>query len=231
MRSKLIALLGEYVTENKRQLIDAVLSQRTRHLTVVLEDLYHGHNISAVIRTCDCFGIQDLHITQSLHEYNVNPNIVRGASKWVTLKKYEQDSNSSESCLRELKSAGYRLVGTTPDEKSASIEKLDISEPTALIFGTELEGLSDDAREVIDEMVHVPMYGFTESFNISVSAALILQNLVQRLKASEIDWQLSEDEMAELRLEWYKRIVKRSDLHIKNFLEKVELNRSDGQQD
>ena len=218
MQEELIALLEEYVTEHKAQLIDEVLNQRTRHLTVVLEDLYHAHNISAVIRTCDCFGIQDLYITQRLHDYQVNPNIVRGASKWVTLEKYVRSEDSTVRCFNDLKKKGYRLVGTTPDHNSASIQELDITEKTALVFGTELGGLTQETRETVDELVHIPMYGFTESFNISVSAALILNELTARLKRSEVDWALSEEEKNTLKLEWYQRIVKRSDLHIKNYL-------------
>ena len=229
MKAQLIDLLEEYVTDNKKELISAVLSQRTRHITVVLEDLYHAHNVSAVIRTCDCFGIQDVHITQQRHEYNVNPNIVRGASKWVTLQKFENDTNSTQNCLNELKNKGYKLIGTTPDPNSVSIDQLSIEEPMALIFGTEKDGLSDYAKGQLDEMVHIPMYGFTESFNISVSAALILRELVQQLKSSEIDWKLSEEEKEVLKLEWYKNIVKRSDLHIANFLEKSESGSADDQ--
>lgn len=219
MEEELIQVLEAYVTEHKAALIDQVLNQRTRHLTVVLEDLYHGHNISAVIRTCDCFGVQDLYITQRLHDYNVNPNIVRGASKWVTLEKYVRSEDSTERCLNDLKAKGYRLVGTTPDTNSASVHELDISQKTALVFGTELEGLSVYAREQVDELVHIPMYGFTESFNISVSAALMLNELVTKMKGSDLNWQLSLAEKQALKLEWYQRIVKRSDLHIKNFLD------------
>ena len=218
MREELIQLLEGYVTEHKVNLIDKVLSDRTRHLTVVLEDLYHGHNISAVIRTCDCFGVQDLYIAQRLHDYKVNPNIVRGASKWINLCKYVRSESSTEDCFRDLRKQGYRLVGTTPDPESASVQELDLTDKTAIVFGTELGGLSDYAREEVDELVHIPMYGFTESFNISVSAALILNELVSKLRRSEVDWQLSEEEKNELKFEWYKEIVKRSDLHIANYL-------------
>jgi len=199
-------------------LIDQVLSERTRHITVVLEDIYHAQNASAVMRTCDCFGIQDLYITQRLHDYEVNPNVVRGASKWVTLHKYEREEQSTEKCIKDLKAKNYRIVGTTPSKEAASIYELDLTEKTAIVFGTELGGLTEYAKASVDELVHIPMYGFTESFNISVSAALILQETVKRLKNSDIVWQLTEEEKEVLKLEWYSRIVKRSDLHIKSYL-------------
>jgi tRNA (guanosine-2'-O-)-methyltransferase len=225
LEQELISLLEPYVTDHKVQLINNVLNERTRHLTVMLEDLYDAHNVSAVIRTCDCFGIQDLYIAQKLHDYEVNPNIVRGASKWVNLEKYVRSDDSPARCITDLKKKGYRIVGTTPDQNSASVHELDISNKTALVFGTELRGLSDYAKEAADELVHIPMYGFTESFNISVSAALILNDLVAKLKKSTIAWKLSTKEKNELKLEWYQRIVKRSDIHIKNYLNQNERKR------
>lgn len=218
LKDELIEVLEEFVTPNKINTIQQVLSERTRHLTVVLEDIYHAQNASAVMRTCDCFGIQDLYITQRLHDYEVNPNVVRGASKWITQHKYEREEVSTEKCFKDLKAKNYRIVGTTPSKEYASIHELDISYKTAIIFGTELQGLTDYAKEHVDELVHIPMYCFTESFNISVSAALLLQELVSRLKKSDMKWQLTEEEKQELKLEWYSRIVKRSDIHINNYM-------------
>lgn len=218
LNRELINMLEEFVTPNKVDIINQVLSHRTRHVTVVLEDIYHAQNASAVMRTCDCFGVQDLYITQRLHDYEVNPNVVRGASKWVNQYKFEREESSTEKCFHELKKKKYQIVGTTPSKKAASIHELDITNKTAIVFGTELEGLTTYAKEQVDELVHIPMYGFTESFNISVSAALILQEIVSRLKKSNIVWQLTDEEKEELKLEWYSRIVKGSDILIKNHL-------------
>ncbi|MFT7382363.1 MAG: tRNA (guanosine-2'-O-)-methyltransferase [Roseivirga sp.] len=218
MQAELINLLEEFVTKNKVHLINKVLAERTRHFAVVLEDVYHPHNASAVLRTSDCFGLQDLYITQKLHEYQLNPNIVRGASNWVTLHKYEREEESTIKCFQDLRKKNYRIVGTTPDPNSASIHDLDISQKTAVVFGAEHEGISDFAKQEADELVHVPMYGFTESFNVSVSVALIVMDLVRRLKQSDINWRLTEEEQQDLKFEWYQRIVKRSDIHIKTYL-------------
>jgi len=218
LKNSLVQLLEEYVTPNKIELIDKVLAERTRYLTVVMEDFYHSQNASAVMRTCDCFGVQDVYITQRLHDYNVNPNVVRGASKWLSLNMFEREEQSTEKCFNSLKSKNYRLVGTTPDRDSASIKELNINQPIAFVFGTEKQGMSNYAKEHVDELVHVPMYGFTESFNVSVSAALILNELVDRIKRESVDWALSAEEKLDLKFEWYQHIVKRSDLHIKNYI-------------
>jgi len=216
-------MLAEFVTPNKQQLINEVLANRTRHFTVVLEDIYQEQNASAVIRTCDCFGIQDLYITEDLHVYNINPNVVRGASKWVNIQRYERGEESFLTCYKELKEKNYRVVGTTPDPNSASIHDLNIDQRTAIVFGTEKRGMSDFAKENVDELVHIPMLGFTESFNISVSAALVMSELSHRLRISDIDWSLTQEEKDELKLLWYKQIVKRSDLLIENYIKEHSL--------
>lgn len=218
LQHSLVNLLEEYVTPNKIELIDKVLSERTRYLTVVMEDFYHSQNASAVMRTCDCFGVQDVYITQRLHDYSLNPNVVRGASKWLSLNMFEREEQSTQKCFDTLKAKKYQLVGTTPDRNSASIKELDLSKPIAFVFGTEKQGMSEYAKENVDELVHVPMYGFTESFNVSVSAALILNELVDRVRKEGVNWQLTEEEKMDLKFEWYQQIVKRSDLHIKNYI-------------
>lgn len=225
LRKYLINRLEEYVTPNKVELIAKVLAQRTRKVTVVIEDFYHPHNASAVMRTCDCFGIQDVYITQNLHEYNVNPNVVRGASKWLTIKKFEREATSTQKCFDELKAKNYRLIGTSPDPSQTSIRELDVAKPLAFVFGTEKDGISDFARDNVDELVHIPMYGFTESFNVSVSAALLLNEMVHKLRSLTNDWNLTEVEREELTFEWYKQIVKRSDLHIENFIKEHSLRK------
>lgn len=217
-RGALIEMLAEFVTPNKINLIDQVLSNRTRHLAVVLEDIYQDQNASAVIRSCDCFGIQDLYITEDLHAYNINPNVVRGASKWVTMHRYERSPQSIIDCFKDLKAKNYRLVGTTPYPNSASIHDLNIDQKTAIVFGTEKRGMSNFAKANVDELVHVPMRGFTESFNISVSAALVMNELSHRLRQEDIEWTLTEDEKSELKFQWYQQIVKRSDLLINNYI-------------
>lgn len=218
----ILKLLGEYVTDNKKLQIEKVLDERTNHITVVLEDVYHSQNASAVVRTCDGFGLQNLHIVENKYAYKINPNVVRGASKWIDISLYNKLNNStSVTCLKELKKKGYKIVATSLDPDCLSINDLDVDEKIALVFGTELTGVRNETMEMADEKVTIPMYGFTESFNISVSAAICLNVLVGKLKHSEVNWRLSDNEKQAIRLEWHKKIVKRSDLHIKNYLQTV----------
>ncbi len=216
----LIQFLSTYVTDHKKALIKEALSRRTQYLTVVLEDIYHPHNASAVVRTCDCFGIQDLYVIEGKHRYEVNPKVVHGASKWVDIYKYEQGSgeHNTKKCFEELKSKGYRILATSPVQNSVSIHDVTLEEKTALVFGTEVSGISAYAAEHADELVHIPMYGFTESFNISVSAALCMNVLRDKLLNSKLDWNLSDRVKETITLDWYKKIVNQPEVLEKAFL-------------
>jgi len=205
----LIEYLGGFISESKKQTIEKVLANRTRFITVVLEDIYQPQNASAVIRTCDCFGIQDLHVIENTNEYTLNPNVAQGSSKWVSIVRYNHsESNNTEECLDTLENEGYRLYGTSPSRSDIEIDQIEFEHKMAFMFGTELSGLSGMARQRACHVVRIPMYGFTESFNLSVSVALCLQTLVKKMRFSAINWQLSEQEKQVIRLKWYRKSVK-----------------------
>ena len=209
-----------FVSENRKTKFEEILQHRTRHLTVVLEDIYQPQNASAVLRSCDCFGIQDIHIIENRNEFQLNPDVTQGCSKWLSLYNYNERENNTTNCLNTLKEKGYKLIATTPHEEECMIDDLDVGEKTALVFGTEMTGLSKTALDVADGFVKVPLYGFTESYNISVSAALCLFSFSERMRESKADWHLSKHEIEELKLEWAKKTVKRADLIEKDFIEK-----------
>ena len=210
--------LLEFITPGRKSLFEKVIKNRTRHITVVLEDIYQPHNASAVLRTCDLTGIQDVHIIETNNEYNVNPDVALGASKWLNLIKYNDDTQNTLLAYKKLKDKGYRIIASTPNKNDQSLEDISLDGKLAVVFGTELNGLSDVAIEHADEYLKIPMVGFTESYNISVSAALILYNLTTRLRKTAINWQLTEVEKMEIMLEWSRRSIKRSDILENQFL-------------
>lgn len=217
-KRELLNYLQQFVSENKKGLFKKIILNRTRYITIVLEDIYQPHNASAVLRTCDCFGVQDVHIIENENEYNVNPDVALGASKWLTLKKYDQYSNNTKDCIESLKREGYTIVATTPHENDCLLEELPVDNKFALMFGTEMQGLSDEAKNMADKFVKIPMYGFTESYNISVSAALSMFYFTEKLRKSKIDWALSEEEMLDIKLDWVRSVVKRVDLLEQKFM-------------
>lgn len=212
MLIKSIQFLEEFITENRIDLINKNIDNRTRYITLALENIYQPQNASAVIRSCDCFGIQDLHVIENSNEYTLNPDVVMGASKWVDLYRYNEKDNNTLDTINSLKQQGYRIVATTPHTKDILLPDFDLSKgKSAFFFGTELTGLSDVVMENADEFVKIPMYGFTESFNISVSAALVLNHLATQMRRTNVSWQLSDQEKLELKLEWLKKSVKKGE--------------------
>jgi len=216
-----IDLLRPFVTPERFLKFTDVLRYRTRHLTVVLEDIYQPHNASAVLRTCDCFGIQDVHIIENRNKYEVNPDVALGSSKWLTLKKYHGLEENTTPCLKALKQQGYRLIAATPHKNDYTPETLCIEKKTALLFGTELSGLSPTALELADDFIRIPMVGFTESLNISVSAATLIHALSDRLRSASIPWQLTADEKNIILLEWLKTSIRKSDIILRDFQNRI----------
>ncbi len=219
----LVEYLQQFVTAQRLKKIEQVLEYRTRHLTVVLEDLYQTHNASAVLRSCELFGIQDIHIVENENEYNLNPDVALGASKWLDVNQYNELENNTAECLSGLKDQGYTIIAASPYDNNYLLEELPIDKKTALVFGTELRGISDIVVDKADGFVKIPMFGFTGSFNISVSAALCLYHLTGKLRNSNINWKLSDDEKTEIKLRWLKASIKNSQLLVDHFIDNNQL--------
>ena len=205
--------LQGFLTDRRKGLFEKVLSKRTRHFTVVTEDVYQLHNTSAVMRTCDVFGIQDLYVVEEILGKRIDKEIAMGAQKWVTLER----KNNIKECMADLKQKGYQLIATTPHDNSTYLHEFDVTKKAAFFFGKESEGVSDTVMNAADGFLKIPMHGFTESLNISVSAAIILQDVVTRLKQSNVDWQLSNKEKFDIEMEWMKRTIKSQKAIIERF--------------
>jgi tRNA (guanosine-2'-O-)-methyltransferase len=212
MNEKLLAAFYEMIPEAKRELFDKIAQERTKHITVVLENIYQEHNASAVLRTCDCFGIQELHVVESKNQYKIQRDIARGAGSWVDMYNYNEGDTALVDCISNLKNNGYKIVALTPDANEHSIFDIPVDQPLALTFGTEGDGISDEVRATADYKISIPMVGFTESFNVSVSAALTLQAIRHRLEISEIDWKLSKEEQTTTKLKWCQKYMRNGDV-------------------
>jgi len=210
-KEQLLKKLLSFISDHKNKLFDKIIQYRTRYLTVVLEDIYQPQNASAVLRTADCFGLQDVHIIENRNEYVINPEVALGASKWLTLHRYSESENNTLEAIQNLKSEGYRIAATMPHSDDVMLSDLDMNQKTALFFGTELQGLSEVVQQHADVFVKIPMYGFTESYNISVSAALCLQDLTSKMRVDSIDWKLSEEELLNVKLDWARSVVREAD--------------------
>lgn len=207
VQQQLLEYLEGFITEKRKQRFLQVLEERTKYLTVAIEDVYQLHNTSAVIRSCDVFGIQEAHIIEQRFGKRLDKNIAMGAQQWVDVHRYE----TTEKCIETLRKKGYRVIATTPKKNSCLLNDFEIEGKTALLFGTEREGLSEEALKTSDGFLKIPMLGFTESLNVSVSAAIILQHLTAKLRETSVDWKLSEEDKLEKRLDWTKTSIKSID--------------------
>jgi tRNA (guanosine-2'-O-)-methyltransferase len=221
---KLFEHLSQFVSDHKKEFVDKVLSQRTRYVTVVLEDIYQSQNASAVVRTCECMGLQDLHIVENTAKYHVNVRVLKGSNKWMDLERYHNKKvNNTEVCFDVLRKKGYRILLADPSEDGVPIENIDVEKgKLALVFGNELRGSSDYALNNCDQKIRIPMYGFTESLNISVSVAICLNTILPKLRASGANIGLPDDEKAAIKLNWYRKIVKRSEIVEREFLRTIQ---------
>ncbi len=204
---KLLAYLEEIISEKRKERFTEILNERTDYITVAVEDVFQMHNTSAVVRSCESFGVQTAHLIEGKYGQRLDEEIAMGAQKWVDIKRYKD----SKAVIDSLRRQGYRIVATSPHADSSLLQNFEINSKTALFFGTENKGLSDYVLENADSHLKIPMVGFTESLNISVSAAIILQHLTTKLKASDIDWRLTEEEKLERRLDWTKKSIKSID--------------------
>lgn len=214
MEQLLIQYLSQFVMPERLDLFSKILSFRTNYLTVVLEDMYQTHNASAAVRTADCFGIQNVHVIENKNTFNCNPDVVRGASNWVTVKRYNETEMNTPQALQQLRKEGYRIVVATPHDHDVNLEDFDLEKgKAAIVFGCERPGLTEFAKREADEFMKIPMVGFTESLNVSVSVAVTLHHLTHQLRNhSTIDWKLTDDEKQKVMLDWLRMSIKRVDL-------------------
>ena len=208
---KLLNYFEGFLTDNRKSLFKKVLEKRTRHFAVVLEDIFQPHNASAVVRTADIFGVQDVHAIENKYTNKVSRHVAKGSQKWITSKRYKSDGDNTKICLDNLREKGYQIIATTPHNDSCLLQDFDITKKSAFVFGVEAEGVSDFVKEQADGFLKIPMVGFTESLNISVAAAIVLQDVTTKLRNSDVDWQLSQEEKDELYYDWVKKTIKNVD--------------------
>lgn len=214
----LTTYLSDFITEKRLERIIDVASKRTRHFAVALENLFQGHNASAVLRTCDCFGIQNVFAIENVYKFQPNEEIALGAEKWLNINNFNGD-NAVDECYTELRRQGYAIAATTPHGNPVPVDEIDVSRPLALIFGTEKEGLSEKALQRADFTVALPMYGFTESFNISVSAALFMQKIVDKSISLNVNRFIDESERKLLVAQWILKTVSDPEGLMKKYME------------
>ena len=214
MNQELLTYLEHFITEERKERFLQVISARTNHFTVAMEDVFQMHNTSAVVRTCEVFGVQQAHSIEGRFGKRLDAKIAMGAQKWVDVFRY----NDTQSCIDALRAQGYQIVATTPHKDAYLLNDFDISKKSAFFFGTEKEGLSEQVLSQVDTYLKIPMVGFTESLNISVAVAIVLQQLTDKLRRSQVAWQLTDEERLNTLINWTKKSIR----NVKDVLKRYE---------
>lgn len=214
--NELFTYLEGYLTEERKQRFLDVLQNRTKHIAIAVEDVYQLHNTSAILRSCDVFGVQDLHVVEDRFGKRLDKNIAMGAEQWVDVYRYR----TTTDCIAKLKEEGYQIIATTPHNDSSLLHDFFPEKKSAIFFGTEREGLSEEVMQQADGFLKIPMVGFSESLNVSVSAAIIIQELAQKVRSSDLNWQLTDTEVLDKRFDWTKKSIKDVERIIKRYLNK-----------
>jgi tRNA (guanosine-2'-O-)-methyltransferase len=213
------AYLCGFLTPARLAAIERVLAQRTRFVTVVLDDLGHAANANAVLRSCECMGVQDVHLIGARGRFRLVRGVSAGAAKWLTLRRYSEPGvDNTAVCLNGLREAGYRIVATALTPGAVPVEELPLDRPIALCLGNEDRGISDTTRRLAETTVRLAMSGFTQSFNVSVATALCLHGIVARLRRGEAAWQLSGADHENLRFDWVCKSVRHRRQLVERFL-------------
>lgn len=218
---ELLGYLEGFITDKRKDTFNKVLNKRTRHFSVVLEDIFQPHNASAVVRSCDIFGVQDVYAIENRFTNKVSRHVAKGSQKWLNINRYKEDGDNTKACLEDLRAKGYQIIGTTPHTDSCVLSDFDVTKKSAFVFGAEKDGISDYIKQEADGFLKIPMVGFTESLNISVAAAITLNDVTSRLRKTTVNWELSADEKRVLYLEWIKNTIKNPDKLIEYYYKEL----------
>lgn len=195
MRERLIA-----ERDHPRRLAEMqrVLGERTHWLTIVLEDVFQPHNSSAVLRTCECFGVQTVHVVECKRKFRISNQVAMGGAKWIDVERHAETA----ACLDQLRAQGYRTAAATLRPDASTLNQIPLDKPLAVLIGHERKGLSEQAHESADVRFQLPMHGFTQSYNLSVFSSLCLYELTQRLRQSHHDWRLTAEQRERILTRW-----------------------------
>ena len=206
--------LKQFLTDERLRKIEHFSKESSDFVLPVMEDVYQFRNAAAIVRSVEACAFHHVVALEEENVFNPNLKVTKGAETWVQVEKMPNNLDS----LKEIKNRGYKILAVSPEKNATMLPDYEIKEPIALVFGTELEGVSDEVLDFADETLAIPMYGFTKSFNVSVAAAICMYELKQKLMKSGIEYQLSDQKLLELKIRWAKNSIKSSEQILERFL-------------
>ncbi|ROH97555.1 TrmH family RNA methyltransferase [Chryseobacterium daecheongense] len=190
--------LKQFLTEERLGKIEHFSQESSDFVLPVMEDVYQFRNAAAIVRSVEACGFHKVIAMEEENVFNPNLTVTKGAETWVEVEKMPKNIDS----LRTIKNRGYKILAVSPEKNAVMLPDYQITEPIALVFGTELEGVSDEVIEFADETLAIPMYGFTKSFNVSVAAGICMYELKQKLLHSGIDYKLDQEKLLKMKIRW-----------------------------
>ena len=206
--------LKQFITDERLSKIEHFSQESSDFVLPIMEDVYQFRNAAAIVRSVEACGFHHVVALEEENVFNPNLKVTKGAETWVKVEKMPNNLDS----LKEIKNRGYKILAVSPENNATMLPDYEVKEPIALVFGTELEGVSDEILDFADETLAIPMYGFTKSFNVSVAAAICMYELKQKLMKSGIEYQLSDQKLLELKIRWAKNSIKSSEQILERFL-------------
>ena len=206
--------LKQFLTDERLSKIEHFSQESSDFVLPVMEDVYQFRNAAAIVRSVEACGFHHVVALEEENVFNPNLKVTKGAETWVKVEKMPNNLDS----LKEIKNRGYKILAVSPENNATMLPDYEVKEPIALVFGTELEGVSDEILEFADETLAIPMYGLTKSFNVSVAAAICMYELKQKLMKSGIDYKLSEEKLLEMKIRWTVNSIRSGEELLERFL-------------
>ena len=206
--------LKQFLTDERLRKIEHFSQESSDFVLPVMEDVYQFRNAAAIVRSVEACGFHHVVALEEENVFNPNLKVTKGAETWVKVEKMPNNLDS----LKEIKNRGYKILAVSPENNATMLPDYEVKEPIALVFGTELEGVSDEILEFADETLAIPMFGFTKSFNVSVAAAICMYELKQKLMKSGIDYKLSEEKLLEMKIRWTVNSIRSGEELLERFL-------------
>lgn len=196
--------MSRQITEKRKKRIDAVLAQRQKDLTLVMDNIWDPHNVSAVLRSCDAFGVSDVHLYYTTSQWpDLGKKSSASAKKWVRRTRHLDPG----SMIEQLRQNGGQVLRTGFSETARPVMDFDFTQPTAIILSNEHNGTAPEVAELVPDEIYIPMHGMVQSFNVSVAAAIVLYEAsTQRQRAGMYENPTFDaEELEQLKKEWYER--------------------------
>lgn len=216
---KTFEYLQQFLTDERLQKINHFAPESSDFVLPVIEDVFQFRNAAAIVRSVEACGFHKIVAMESEHEFNPNLRVTKGAETWVDIERLPHNLDS----INKIKNRGYKIIAVSPEKNATLLPDFQITEPVALVFGTEAEGVTDEILSFADETLAIPMYGFTRSFNVSVAAAICVYELKQKLMRSNLDYKLSEEKLWEMKVRWAVNSIKSGEQILNHYLKNIQV--------